>query len=196
MEPVTTFALTVALLGAVPATQRSVADVQSGPAGIVGEPSAGSSFLAVLPGPAMEATRFLDFLGQWQLAPQSLISPQELLKREVAAYRDLNVGWNGPDFILPSSRAIDAALAFLERLPSRLPLPRPMLSHDGELGLYWDLVGGYAEVSFDPDGTLTYFSRAKDGEERFQEGVAVSTLGSEWYWESIGSLDHNVAAAA
>lgn len=196
MEPVTTFALTVALLGAVPATQRSVAELQSGRAGVVGEPLAGSSILAVLPGPAAETTRFLEFFGQEQLAPQSLISPQELLKREVAAYRDLGVGWNGPDFSLPNSRAIDAALGFLEGLPSRLPLPRPMLSHDGELGLYWDLVGGYAEVSFDPDGALTYFSRSKDGEERFQEGIAVPTLGSEWYWESIGSLDHSVAVAA
>jgi hypothetical protein len=144
----------------------------------------------------MEATRFPNFFDQVPLAPQNLISHKELLKREVAAYRDLKSEWNGSDFSLPSSRAIDAAIDFLERLPSRLPLPRPMLSRDGELGLYWDLVNGYVEVSFDPAGELTYFSRARNGVERFQEGVDISTLDGNWYWDSIGSLDQNAALAA
>lgn len=196
MEPVTTFALAAALLAVVPATQRSAIETRSERATAVGRLSTPSSVLGVLPGAPTQTPTEFKIRGDISQPQQYLVSPQESLKREVAAYRDLEAGWNGSDFTLPTGEVVDAALEFLEKLPSRLPLPRPMLSYDGELGLYWDLVGGYVEVSFDSRYRLTYFSRDTQGHEEYREDIDISYVNGGWYWASIGYLDRNIALAA
>lgn len=129
-------------------------------------------------------------------AASPYVSPQEALKLEVVGYGEYQDGWNGLGSIGPSRSAISAALGVLDLLPGRLPLPRPMLSSDGELGLYWDLLNGYAEICFDADGSLTFFSRQNDGKESFAEGVDSLTLDALWYWSHIGPLEADLTAVS
>jgi hypothetical protein len=87
-------------------------------------------------------------------------------------------------------------LRFVDAIPSRLPLPRPMLSSSGELALYWNFITGYAEVSFDSFGKATFFSRDEDGLERFNEAIAIDQMSEAWFWAAIGPLDLKMPIAA
>ena len=88
-------------------------------------------------------------------------NPRESLKREIVAYGQYDHDWNGPNTVGPTFDQIKAANSFVEAIPARLPLPRPMLSFNGEIGLYWDVSGGYAEASFKSDGNMSFFSRTR-----------------------------------
>ena len=71
-----------------------------------------------------------------------------------------------------------------------------MISDSGEVGLYWDLDGGYAEASFDRALELAFFSRDNDGIERFDDHLTLTNLDTAWFWRMIGPLDGpNVAVA-
>lgn len=124
------------------------------------------------------------------------LSMREQLKRETEAYSELKAGWDGPNSAVPSTLVIDLALQLIDGLPARLPLPRPMLSASGELGLYWDLELGYAELSVEPDGRISFFSREMNGKERFDEGLTPASLTQAWHWHAIGHLDAVWKAAA
>ena len=109
--------------------------------------------------------------------------------REVLAYGEFADGWNGVGTKAPTLEAIDAATAFINAVPARLPLPRPMLSSNGEIGLYWGLDGGYAEATFERNGDFAFFSRATYGEENFVEGLTITALSDNWFWGAIGPFD-------
>lgn len=118
-----------------------------------------------------------------------VLSGREQLKRETRAYFSLKPGWDGPDSVLPSSCSMETALRLIDCFPAQLPLPRPMLSFDGELGLYWDLEHGYAELSIELDGEISFFSRTTLGEERFEEDIPLSSFDYSWFWRELGHLD-------
>ena len=124
------------------------------------------------------------------------LSAREQLKRETKVYSALKPGWDGPDSLSPSVRAMDAALRLIDAIPAQLPLPRPMLSFNGELCLYWDLQGGYAELSFETDGQISFFSRDTVGQERFDENLTRDSFSRSWFWGAIGALDAPLQAAA
>ena len=124
-----------------------------------------------------------------------VIIPRESLKREIVAYAQYGNGWNGSDTIGPTIEQISAANAFIEAIPARLPFPRPMISSNGEIGLYWDLSGGYAEASFESDGNIAFFSRTRLGKESFQDGILLKNIDDNWFWSAVGSLDMLEAVA-
>jgi len=76
---------------------------------------------------------------------------------ELESYRDLEVGWDGPESIGPPSAAIDDAIAFLVALPPTAPEPEATISADGQVGLYWDLDGQLASVNFHGAGKVSYY---------------------------------------
>jgi hypothetical protein len=189
MEPISTLVLAAAFLVTAPATRLNIWEVPSRGS----EKSRVSRTKYILPTAEVVTT---DEYAQVLNIDSPVTSPREMLKIEVSAYSSLLDGWNGPHTIAPGHVVTDAALQFIDAIPSRLPLPRPMLSSSGEVGLYWDFVAGYAEASFDSFGTAAFFSRDEDGHERFDEAIEIGQLDEMWFWTAIGPLDSKMPVAA
>jgi len=191
MEPISTLALTVALAAAMPASRKPQWEDVT-PYRVV-EPHIGdtSTFFRLTTPVSIDEPSVgieLDF-------PSALLSPKELLMREILSYSQYEDNWNGDGSIGPDEEAIRAATDFIQKIPSRLTLPRPMLSFDGEIGLYWGMESGYAEVTFESNGEFSFFSRSKKGEERFQENIRLNMLSDNWFWDKIGTFDQVSKAA-
>jgi hypothetical protein len=92
----------------------------------------------------------------------------EALKAELKSYLELSAGWDGPESKAPTDGAVASALAFVNLLPAGIPLPKPMLSINGEVGLYWDIGNIYADVSFEDGDEFSIFIRDRSAED--QEG--------------------------
>jgi hypothetical protein len=86
-------------------------------------------------------------------------SGYDLLKMDLKAYLSLEDGWDGPGSKAASEQAIAMAISFVDELPSGIPLPKPMLSLAGEVGLYWDIGEIYADVDFEEKDTISIFVR-------------------------------------
>jgi hypothetical protein len=189
MEPVSTFIILGAMLVATPATKQQEIVHYGSSSKSQKYIDAGTDF--VLPagwsGVGVPKTQSLIEVSKFHKLPA--IIPRELLKREIVAYCQYGNGWNGPDTVGPTSEQITSTNAFVEAIPARLPLPRPMLSANGEIGLYWDLSGGYAEASFESDGNMTFFSRTRSGKEYFKDNVQLININDNWFWNAVGSLD-------
>ena len=98
-------------------------------------------------------------------------------------YGLLSDGWDGIGSKAPLAEAVATAVGFVERLPSGTPLPKPMLSPSGEVGLYWDIGAIYADVTFAGGGAFSLFSRNRQADvETFIEGrlseISAGQLGS------------------
>jgi hypothetical protein len=125
------------------------------------------------------------------LAVPTLASLSEEIEQYKNEYQD---GWDGPRSKGPTELATRAALSAIARIPSGMPLPKTMLSPNGDLGLYWDMPVAYADLSFDADGQITFFARNEEGAECFAD-LDPGELGTNWYWSNIGSL-HLTSLAA
>jgi hypothetical protein len=189
MEPISTLVLTAAFLVAAPATRRPQWEIESLRPKVALASATKTSYLfadsstnATIP----STCELFKVEPQFKLPS---ISPRELLKREILTYSDFGSNWDGVDSAEPSQIAIQEMLAFIDAIPSRLSLPRPMISSSGEIGVYWDLRNGYAEVSFDSKGVALFFSRTDQGEEQFKENLTVNTLDDNWFWRAIYPMD-------
>lgn len=189
MEPVSAFIIAGVMLVTAPATRRQ--EVIPSETTFRNQKYIDSRTEFVLPagwsGMGTPKTQSLIKVSNYE--GRSAVIPRELLKREIVAYAQYDDGWNGSDTIGPTSGQITATNAFIEAIPARLPLPRPMLSSNGEIGLYWDLSGGYAEASFESDGNIAFFSRTRLGKESFQDGIQLKSIDDNWFWGAVGSLD-------
>lgn len=194
MEPISTLILTFALLVPVPPTQRLMLDgIQKNK--YEDSKSSKNSKDTVLPLLADVKQTTTDRTLYKSEATQ-LVNARELLKSETKAYSLFEAGWDEEGSQPPSKIAMNKALSSIDAIPARLPLPRPMLSSSGELGLYWDLVGGYAELSFETNGQMSFFSRKINGQEIFDADMVISSLDDNWFWKSIGELDSPLRTAA
>lgn len=194
MEPISTLILTFALLVPVPPTQCLMLDgIQKNK--YEDSKRSKNSKDTVLPLLADVKQTTTDRTLYKSKATQ-LVNARELLKSETKAYSLFEAGWDEEGSQPPSKIAMTQALIFIDSLPSRLPLPRPMLSSNGELSLYWDLDGGYAELSFETNGQISFFSRALNGQEKFLDSVSLLLLDNKWLWDSVGKFDAPLLAAA
>jgi hypothetical protein len=92
----------------------------------------------------------------------SLILPpsrEDQLTGQLQSYVDLPVGWDGYGGRPASKAAVADALAFLEKRPSDIPLPYAQLASDGEVGLYWDSDGVFADVGFYGNGKYSFYAK-------------------------------------
>ena len=192
MEPVSTLIFAAAFLVPAASTRRLAWEVNTKVAPEIVHVEESYTFKPLLPGVSAPSTNHVLY------KPDSVptISTREQLKRETKAYSSLKSGWDGPNSALPSAISMDIALRLIDGVPSRLPLPRPMLSFDGELGLYWDLRHGYAELGIERDGRISFFSRDSAGQERFDETLTPALLNQAWFWGAIGHLDTALKAVA
>jgi hypothetical protein len=97
------------------------------------------------------------------------------LLRTLIDYQFLPHDWDGYDGQPAKATALLDALEFLVQLPRTLPVPSPMLSGSGTIGLYWDRGTYYASLEFEGDGTYTLLTDGPDGYGG-AEGIAARTL--------------------
>jgi len=108
---------------------------------------------------------------------------------QLDSYSKLEPGWDGPGSAKPSFINIELAIDFIGSIPAIFPLPKAMLSRDGELGLYWDDSVVYVDIQFESDHTLSVFSRDRSsGKEKFVDSVDVTAINPNWYFDTLDAL--------
>jgi hypothetical protein len=107
------------------------------------------------------------------------ISRQEWIDAQLEAYSSLEVGWDGPDSQPPQAAHIAAARAILWTLPAGTPIPKPMLSSGGELGLYWEEPEWMADIAIEGENEFSLFFRSRDRKvEVLKSGLPVGSESS------------------
>ena len=84
----------------------------------------------------------------------------ESLKAELATYGSVLHGWDGEGSEPPNSTHISAASQILSLLPAGVPIPVPMLSADGEVGLYWKTSDYLADAVIEDAHHFSLFIRS------------------------------------
>lgn len=121
---------------------------------------------------------------------------RDVIKLEIDDYSRLPAGWDGEQSIPPVKSTVVSAMRLVDAFPSAFPLPTPMLSADGEIGFYWDLDGGYADISVDRDGAVSVFLRTRGNKEHFEDTLNVEHLSAKWFYDTMGEIVAPVARAA
>ena len=113
------------------------------------------------------------------LAARNRLSKEEAgLREEIQAYASLTDNWDGDGATAPAAQAVQDAIEFLNGRPHRIPLPLPEVASIGDVGIYWDEDGIFAEVQFGGDQAYSYYAQRKVArdvvEEYGDDGIALA----------------------
>lgn len=88
--------------------------------------------------------------------------------RSLKIYKD---GWNGPDSVSPTRKAVEHAEAFARYLfrLGEIHVPYISASGDGEINFYWTGNGFTLDLGFTGDGYYSYYARLPDGGEIIED---------------------------
>jgi hypothetical protein len=190
MEPLTTFALLVSLAG-IPTTLKPTWNTERSNGTSIAPSTLIPSYVADAVG--ISATKNLSIDSTVNLIGSESLDVLNIL----SSYADLVDGWDGVDSVAPQWQDLERAVGFVQGIPSSIPLPRPMLSPSGIVGLFWDTEFAYSDVHFDDDNKMSIFIRNRQtGVEHFYDEVAVENLHPDWYFEVFGTLANSYALAA
>lgn len=115
--------------------------------------------------------------------PSNAQTFEKAVTAELDGYGSLKDGWDGEGSLAPSRSDIERAIAFVDSLPSAIPLPKPMVSGDGQIGLYWSKGDKYADINFDFDSTISIYVRDSayvPPVERYLEGANPVDKADQW----------------
>ena len=101
----------------------------------------------------------LPSMGHGYFATDRPVDKLEKLRNELDSYRSLSAGWDGPESVAPDAAHLDDAANLLQILPAGIPLPRPMLSSNGEVAFYWRLDNLFADIVIEGNGIVSIFIR-------------------------------------
>jgi len=109
-------------------------------------------------------------------SPTEMEIPLQLAVAELAEYAALSDGWDGDMAVAPNPRHLANARALLQIVPGGVPFPKPMLSSDGEIGLYWRSADAFADIVVHPDDVFSLYVKELngDGREVFLEGLPIT----------------------
>lgn len=112
---------------------------------------------------------------EYQAAINTQPSPIDILRADIVRYGYL------PDYEYaqaqrPSQHMLELATQFLSYLPSGIPLPRPMISEEGDIGFFWDSSVAFADIEIEESGELSIFTKSKQEPslEKFYDNVTLS----------------------
>ena len=101
-------------------------------------------------------------------------NPKTAIIEQIRTYQYLAPGWDGYDGTVPSVDAIEDAIKMINAFPENIPFPKPMVSGDGDVGLFWKHENTYIDLEFSGNGLVTYYARANNGKEYFGDDVEFS----------------------
>lgn len=93
----------------------------------------------------------------------------------VNSYKSYPLNWDGYDGIAPSTETINDTLSFIEKLPYGVIEPRPGVSGDGEISLFWEGDDIYIDIGFTGDGTYILYARDNEGIEYFKDSIDLNS---------------------
>ena len=128
------------------------------------------------------------------LATRGRLSKEEAdLRAEIQAYANLTDNWDGEGAAAPPAQAVRDAIEFLGGRPDGIPLPLPEVASIGDVGIYWDEDGIFAEVQFGGDKAYSYYAQrkaARDVVEEFgNDGIALAQGWPEDMVQLLRQLD-------
>ena len=89
----------------------------------------------------------------------------------INSYQSYPLNWDGYDGIPPSAETISDVLSFIEKLPYGVIEPRPGVSGDGEVSLFWENDEIYIDIGFLGDGTYVFYARDSQDIEYFNDSI-------------------------
>lgn len=110
------------------------------------------------------------------------------LESRLNSYLQVGEDWDGYGGSPASKQSLADAKSFLSKLPNQISLPRPMLAGDGEISLYWEHSGMYAEASFPGDGTYHFIFDSQGNSLCFDELDPNEIYIGQNLMEAIGSI--------
>ena len=114
------------------------------------------------------------------------ISRADWIDAQIESYSALQEGWDGPDSQPPQMAHIEAARSILRSLLAGTPIPKPMLSSSGELGLYWEEPEWMADIAIESDHEFSLFFRSRDRRvEVLKSGLTVGANSSAVIKETL-----------
>ena len=139
-----------------------------------GQPVAFTSFATILSGTSTPPPTLVPSISMGQQS--RILDHFQRLHEQIAAYAALPEGWDGEEAPAPTTDQIRTAEHLIEKLPSGLPVPSPMISTSGLIGLYWDDGKIFADIEIEEDGSYSFFSKRRDGTtpEVFAEGLDIN----------------------
>ena len=90
----------------------------------------------------------------------------EQLINEIKSYGLLGDNWDGEGSKAATTDNVNQALALLETLPPKMPLPSPMVSSDGSVGLYWSAKDYYIDIEMENNYCFSLYARSRIGESK------------------------------
>ena len=100
--------------------------------------------------------------------------PKIEIIEQLKSYLFLEKDWDGYGGIGPAIEAVNDAIFTVKSIPDNLPLPTPMISGDGEVGVYWKFGNTFIDIEFSGDGLSTYYIRTHEGKEYFGDDISLS----------------------
>lgn len=124
--------------------------------------------------------------GTFIQASNIAISRLDWIDAQIESYSALQDGWDGPDSVPPQAAHIEAARSILRLLPAGTPIPKPMLSSAGELGLYWEEAEWMADIAIEGEREFSLFFRSRDRKvEMLKSGLQVGPASSSVIKETL-----------
>ena len=100
------------------------------------------------------------------IMPDTSISQVDYTQAELLNYGILEDGWDGANSVAPAQSHIRAAIKLFRSLPAGVPLPRPMVSDNGEIGLYWNNEQWLADAVIEDEVHFSLLVRSRSGCEQ------------------------------
>jgi len=128
-----------------------------------------------------------------ELAQMGLLQPPldrtEAVRMELHSYGTYQNDWDGEGATAPRKADAENAISLLGKIPSGLPIPKPMLSSSGVIGMYWDHPALFADIALEENGTFSLFTREKESKaETYVENVSIADLDLAWLAGSLEKL--------
>lgn len=90
----------------------------------------------------------------------------DILISKLADFLTLSPGWDTEESIPPSIESIEDTLSFIKKLREHnFPFPQPMLSTEGQIGLFWDEYGVFIDIEIEGSNKISYFAKDSNGQK-------------------------------
>lgn len=133
----------------------------------------------------------------YTFSPNHFPSQVNRIISTLESYRTLGDGWGGEESLMPNDISIDAAIWFINSMPAGIELPSPMISYEGQIGLYWSSTSGYVSLDFESNGYASLYSRNRQvGSDYFADDIKLSECNRSWYENTLSVLHSSTLRAA
>jgi hypothetical protein len=100
---------------------------------------------------------------------ETLIRPTTVPEQVMGEIRSLGLlkaNWDGEGAFTPSTKSIEEAVSFIRLMSDEALLPEPTLQVSGNVSLFWNEHGLYADIEFLGDNRVAYFIKTNEDKHK------------------------------